>query len=181
MDNKVIIREARPEDVLSMHHVYHAAWLATYPSKEFNITVEDINFKYENRLIPEKIEERKNIIRQKKENQIMLIAENEGRVVGLCNAIRGDDYNQLQAIYILPENQNIGIGSALWREVIKTFNLKNKTIVHVASYNQKAINFYQKNGFISTGKIFSDEKYKMRNGAIIPELEMVIEANNIKL
>ena len=181
MDNKFIIREARPEDVLSMHHIYHTTWLNTYPNEEFDITTEDIDFKYENRLRPEKIEERKNIIRQKKENQIMLIAESAGRIVGLCNAIREDDYNQLQAIYILPEYQNIGIGSALWREAIKKFNLKNKTIVHVASYNQKAINFYQKIGFISTEKIFSDEKYKMRNGAIIPELEMIIEADNIKL
>ena len=50
-------------------------------------------------------------------------------------------------------------------------------IVHVASYNERAINFYKKLGFQSTGKIFLDERFKLRNGAIIPELEMIIAGN----
>ncbi|MFA5421110.1 MAG: GNAT family N-acetyltransferase, partial [Patescibacteria group bacterium] len=68
-----------------------------------------------------------------------------------------------------------GFGYALWQEARKIFNPKKDIILHVASYNQKAIDFYKKLGFKSTDEIFFDEKSKMRNGAMIPELKMIIK------
>lgn len=93
----------------------------------------------------------------------------------MCNGLKNKDYNELSAIYVLPKYQRLGLGYALWEEVKKFFSTEKNIIVHVASYNKKAINFYEKLGFIKTGKIFSDEKHKMRNKAIIPETEMIIK------
>lgn len=53
------IRKITPEDYLGLHNVYFLTWLDTYPNKEFNITVDDIKYKYEQRLLPKTIEERK--------------------------------------------------------------------------------------------------------------------------
>jgi ribosomal protein S18 acetylase RimI-like enzyme len=105
----------------------------------------------------------------------MLLVEHSDRIIGLCNAINKEEYNELQVIYILPEYQRLGLGRALWEEAKNIFDSQKDIIVHVASYNNKAINFYEKLGFVSTGKIFFDEKHRMRNGAIIPELEMIIK------
>lgn len=171
------IRNIVPDDILALHNVYLTTWLATYPNQELNITKEDIEYKYEQALSPEKIDERKNKISQKGKNQIMLLVEYNNRVVGLCNAINKEEYNEIQAIYILPEYQGLGLGGALWEEAKKIFDLQKDIVVHVASYNDKAINFYQKMGFVGTGKIFFDERFKMRNGAMIPELEMIIKNN----
>jgi len=169
------IRDITPDDILALHNVYLATWLATYPNQEFNITKEDIEYKYEQALSPEKLEERKNRITQIGKNQTMLLIEHNNRVVGLCNAINKEEYNELQAIYILPEYQGLGLGRAIWEEAKNIFDLQKDIVVHVASYNDKAINFYKKLGFASTGKIFFDERFKMRNGAMIPELEMIIK------
>jgi len=169
------IRKAAPDDVLGLHQVYFITWLDTYPNQEFNITKEDIIFKYESRLTPDKIAERRSKISQLKDNELMLVAEKDNKIMALCNVVQEESYNQLKAIYVLPEYQRLGLGQALWKEAQKVFDPQKDTIVHVAAYNEKAINFYRKLGFVSTEKIFCDEKYKMRNGAIIPELEMIIK------
>ena len=173
MNKDYKIRKIKPEDVLALHNVYFLTWLDTYPNKEFNITVEDIVYKYEQRLKPEKIAESKEKILQTKENELKLLLEYKGEVVALCNVVKYQKYNQLQAIYILPKYQGLGMGSSLWQEAEKFLDSNKKTIVHVASYNNKAINFYKKLGFKSTGKIFKDERFTMRNGAVFPELEMI--------
>jgi ribosomal protein S18 acetylase RimI-like enzyme len=174
MNTNYKIRNAEPEDVLALHDVYLTTWLDTYPNQEFNITREDIIFKYENNKTSEKIEERKQKMAQRGSNEIMLVVEADKKIIALCNASQKEENNQLQAIYVLPDYQRLGLGRALWEEAKKIFDFKKDTIVRVASYNEKAINFYKKSGFQSTGKIIIDEKFKMRNGAIIPELEMII-------
>lgn len=167
------IRKIKPDDVLKLHRVYLSAWLDTYPNEEFNITTEDIIYKYEQRLAPDKIEESKEKITQTKENELKLLLEYNGDVVALCNVAIEKDYNHLQAIYVLPEYQRMGIGGLIWSEAEKFLDPYKKIIVHVVSYNDKAIKFYEKLGFKSTNKIFTDERFKMRNGSVFPELEMV--------
>jgi len=167
------IRKAKPEDVLGLHNVYYITWLDTYPNQEFNITKEDIIFKYESRLDPEKLVERKEKISKIGKNEVLLLVEKDGVVVAVCNAVQDDVCNELRSIYVLPEHQGRRLGWNLWAEAKKIFDPKKETLVKVASYNEKAINFYKKIGFESTGEIIFDEKFKMRNGAIIPELKMI--------
>ncbi len=176
INKNYIIRKIKPDDVLALHNIYFLAWLDTYPNREFNITAEDIIYKYEQRLTPEKIQESKEKISKIKENECKLLLEYQGEVIALCNVIKEREYNQLQAIYVLPKYQGLGAGGALLLEALKFLDINKKTIVHAASYNVKAIKFYEKHGFKSTGKVFSDERFKMRNGAVIPELEMIKEA-----
>ncbi len=177
-DNDYQIRKITPDDILALHKIYFLAWLDTYPNDEFHITKEDIIYKYEQRLTPEKIQEGKEKILRTTENELKLLLEYKGEIVALCNVVKEQEYNQLQAIYVLPEYQGLGLGPALWFEAKKFLDANKNTIVHVASYNNRAIRFYEKLGFISTDKVFSDEKFKMRNGAIIPELEMIRPAEN---
>lgn len=171
--NNYKIRKIVPDDVLALHEVYFLAWLKTYPNEEYNITKEDIVYKYEQRLKPEKIIESREKIAQIKENELKLLLEYKGKVVALCNVVKNQNYNQLQAIYVLPEYQGMGIGVSIWSEAEKFLDPYKKTIVHVVSYNNKAIKFYEKIGFKSKGRIFKDERFQMRNGAVFPELEMV--------
>ncbi len=58
-------------------------------------------------------------------------------------------------------------------------NIKAKQaieIVHVARYNKKAIDFYRSLGFEETFKRWEDERSRMKSGAILPLLEMVLKA-----
>ncbi len=89
--------------------------------------------------------------------------------------VRNEDYNQLKTIYVLPEFQGKGIGKMLYEEVVKFSDPEKDTIVHVATYSKQAIEFYKKLGFVDTGKRFSEERFKMKSGAIIPEMEMILK------
>ncbi len=167
------IRKIEPDDVLDLHQIYFSAWLDTYPNKEFGITVDDIVYKYEQRLAPKKIAETREKIALTKEDELKLLLQYKGKTVALCNVVKEPGYNQLQVIYVLPEYQGLGLGGCIWSEAEKFLDPYKETIVHVVSYNDKAIGFYKKLGFVSTGKIIKDERFKMRNGAVFPELEMV--------
>ncbi len=67
----------------------------------------------------------------------------------------------------------------MWAQIVKFLNTEKETVVHVSSCNDKAINFYKKLGFVIVGSFFFDEKHKLDNGAMIPEIEMVIEIRKI--
>lgn len=171
--NDYKIRKITPDDYLGLHNVYFLTWLDTYPNKEFNITVDDIKYKYEQRLLPDKIAEYKKKILEKGENEINLLVEYQKNIVALCNASNNTESNELKAVYVLPEYQGTGVGSLLWREINKTLDSNKDTFVNVVYYNKKAIDFYKKLGFEVVGDIFFDERFKMRNGAVFPELRMI--------
>jgi len=67
----------------------------------------------------------------------------------------------------------MGVGCELLSIAQKFFGLKESIVVHVAVYNKKAIDFYRKNGFSETGRSWDDEQFRLKSGAIIPEIEML--------
>ncbi len=166
---KYLIRPATFKDYLDIHNICFETWMVTYPNKKFNIREEDIRYKFEKKT------KKKNTFKTDNKKSRLLL-EFSGKIVAFCNCEEKKGFNQLQAIYVLPKYQGVGFAYALWEESKKIFNPQKDIIVNVASYNKKAINFYKKLGFKSTGKVLLNEKHKMRNGAIIPELEMIIKS-----
>lgn len=172
----VVIREASPEDSSEMREVLYKTWLDTYPNEEAGITRDDIEDFNARRNSPEEIRQREESLKTKKENELRLVSEVDGKIVGLATFVRHGVKNQLQAIYVLPEVQGMGVGKKLWAEGSKFFDPTKETIVNVATYNDQAINFYKKLGFEDTGIRFAEERFKMKSGAVIPEMTMIIKA-----
>jgi ribosomal protein S18 acetylase RimI-like enzyme len=175
----IVIASAKPEDAEGIQNVFYKTWLATYPNKEFNITVEDLEYRHRNMFIPENIEERKQGIRDIKDNEKFLVAKinEEVDAVGYFEIV--DDKNKLQAMYVLPEHQGNGIGKKLWENAVAFFDPSKDIYVEVVEYNAGAINFYKSLGFMDTGRRFSEERFRMRNGAVFPEMEMVFKTKRI--
>ena len=165
---------ATPEDARQIKEVSYQSWLATYPNEEAGITLDDIQDRLSDALSDEKIAKKIEQIAQASVDERYLVVKEDGRVVGFCHAKKYPDKNQLHAIYVLPGYEGRGIGTKLWAEVKKFFDADKETLVEVAAYNANAINFYRKMGFKGTGKVFKDERLKMKSGAIIPQTEMVI-------
>ena len=140
--------------------------------------VEDIEDRFKNSHTEEEVEKRKNRIRNLPKNEHYISAKIDNKIVGVCRIVLHEDKNQLQAIYVLPEYQGKGIGYALWQEAKKSFDSKKETIVQVAIYNKNAIAFYEKLGFKDNGKRFSDEKFRLKSGNIISEMEMSMRITN---
>lgn len=168
----VSVVPACPDDVEDIEEVFYKTWLATYPNEEFGITVDDIEDRFKDRQAPKGLAERKARIADPRSGSMLLVAKDAGRVVGVCYVVVHADKNQLQSLYVLPEYQGKGVGRALWHEAQKYLDSAKDTIVQVAIYNTNAIAFYERFGFVDTGKRFSDEMFKMKSGAVIPELEM---------
>lgn len=162
-------------DAQGIQEVLYRTWLATYPNEEFGITVDDVEDRFKDRKWEEALAKRKKYISDPPIGDTMLLAKDVQRIVGLCRVIRHEDKNELAAIYVLPEYQGTGVGKLLWQQAKKCFDSERNTIVQVATYNKNAIRFYEKIGFCDTGKRWSDEKYRMKSGAVLPLMEMIIK------
>ena len=171
---KITIQNAKPEDAIETGEVFYKTWLATYPNAEYGITVDDIKEIWKDRKQADGSK-----IKNISKDESFLTAKYGNKIVGVCRLIKYPD-NELKAIYILPQYQRLGIGKMFWKQSLKFFDLKKDIIINVAVYNKKAIEFYKKLGFDDARKKFTKERLKMKSGAIIPEMEMVLKANKIK-
>jgi ribosomal protein S18 acetylase RimI-like enzyme len=169
----VEITTAALEDVVGIQDVLYRTWLATYPSEMFGINVDDIEEMYKDRNSEETLAKRREQVSRPQETT--LVAKEKDKVVGLCRIIKRKDKSVMEAIYILPEYQRLGIGSSVWREAQKLLDPKKDVVVQVATYNTDAIEFYKRRGFRDTGKRWAEEKFRLKSGAVIPAMEMIIK------
>lgn len=166
------ITTAMPEDAEGMQEVFYRSWLATYPNEEHGITAEDIEDHYKDRLSPERLAHRRAQILAQSDANRFIVARDRGTVIGVLRAVRKADVNHLQTIYLLPEYRRRGIGTRLWEEARKTLDPAHDDVVEVVSYNAPAIAFYEKLGFRDTGERFTDERFRMKSGSVLPEMRM---------
>ncbi len=176
MEN-IIITTPKVEDVWGIQNVYYESWLATYPNEQYKITVDDIEDNFKDSFTEETLNKRRQaILNPDPDSKLkVLIAKHDDKVVGVCRVELLPEKNQLRTIYLLPEYFGKGIGTKLWNEIKKFCDPNKPTYVEVVEYNDQAINFYKKLGFVETGKKFSDERFRMKSGSIFPEIEMVLK------
>ncbi len=170
---EIQVLEQTAEDVLETTHLLRDTWLETYPNDEYKITKEEIlqRFDESNPKFQERIEKRKQTVNQDPADHSW-IAKLDGKIVGFCSANK-KDVNRLQAIYVLPGYQGKGVGWKLISTSLDWLGEDKEIYVNVASYNQNAIDFYTKVGFVKTGKTVIDDVARFPSGAVIPEIEMV--------
>ncbi len=169
------VEEARPEHVEGIQEVFYRAWLDTYPNEDAGITIDDVEDRFKDRNSEERLNKRREDISNLDANKKFLVALDGEKVVGLCRATKNEKENRLNAIYVLPEYQGKGIGTRLWKELKSFFDPLKDIVVGVATYNQKAINFYSKLGFTDTGHRYTEERLRMKSGVVLPEMDMIIQ------
>lgn len=173
--NELEIRRVRPEDAESINRVMRAAWLATYPNEAAGITVDDIEDLYKDMFTEERIAKSQERLRNIPENEQRSVAVVDGEVVGVSRLIQEEETNHLQTLYVHPEYQGRGIGTALWKEMRVFLDPEKDTVLEVATYYQNAIDFYEGLGFEDTGERFLEERFRMKSGAIVPEMRMILK------
>lgn len=171
------IVKAESEHVHGIQEVFYRTWLDTYPNKEFGITIDDVEDRFKGRNSTGRIEKRRRDIENPVPGRKFLIALDGEKVIGVCCATKGQWENRLDAIYILPEYQGTGVGTQLWKQIEKFFGRSKDILVGVATYNDRAINFYRKLGFIDSGHRYTEERLRMKSGAVLPEMDMVLKAS----
>jgi ribosomal protein S18 acetylase RimI-like enzyme len=150
------------------------------PNAEAGITREDIEYLYKDAFTEEKLNLSKNRIIHPPAGESFFIAKDDERVVGTCRVWLYKNNNELQAIYVSPLYQRQGIGKMLWEKALEIIDSAKDTVVYVVAYNEKAINFYKKLGFLDTGKRRVEERRKMKSGNNMEEIEMIKPAEKKK-
>jgi len=173
------IEKATIADIKGTQQVIYKTWLATYPNEELGITVLDIEERFKHMLSDFVIKKRTDDLLNLTEQQLFLVAKDQDTVIGFCKVEKTEAHNELKAIYVLPEYQRQGVGTKFWLRAMEFFDKGKNIIVQVATYNEKAIRFYKKLGFVDTGKRFTQENLKMPvSGVYIPEMELIIKVSH---
>ena len=134
-----VIREMKQEDIHAVQNVAKIAWHDTYEG----IIPREIQDSF----LDEAYSDEKMKYRLK--NTHLFVAEEEGEVIGFANfsPVRLQNEAELGAIYLLPDQQGKGIGSALLQSGIKALKGIRKLYIHVEAANEKGKRFYEAKGF----------------------------------
>ncbi len=148
--NTINIRLATTDDAQSIRQVQHDAWIATYPNKEQGITLEAIRQRVSKYLTAEYIQKLKVLMADPK--HCSWVAMDRFGIVGYSTAMRHAEANHLQAIYVLPAYHGLDVGGQLIQSALAWLGNEKNIHVEVASYNGRAIRFYEKHGFRKNGE-----------------------------
>ncbi len=148
--NNMEITIASPEDAASIKQINQEIWIATYPNEELGISLEAIKERVSKNLTLESVREFAQSLAG--DTQRTWIAKEDSNLLGYCTAGRFDDHNQLMAIYVLPSYHGKNVGNQLIEKAFEWLGGGKDIHVEVASYNERAIRFYERHQFKSTGK-----------------------------
>ena len=164
------IEIATLEDAEGILNVQRNTWLCVYPNTEHGISKQDIQEKIDGFELKwwKKIASSNN-----KTGKRVWVAKLNNETVGFGGAMKEGEMNRLTSIYVLPNCQRKGVGKALIEEILKFLGEEKPIVIEVVSYNDKAINFYKKFGFVKNRDITPTRHAKLPSGKMMPEIEMI--------
>ncbi|QHJ71362.1 GNAT family N-acetyltransferase [Planococcus halotolerans] len=142
------IRNMKPEDIKDVQHVAKMSWNDTYEG-----------------IIPAHIQE--NFLNSAYSDEMMMrrldvsslyVAEAEAQIVSFANfsTVKEEGKVELGAIYLLPEFQGKGVGTALLNEGIKNAQNASKVFINVEKENETGVTFYKAKNFKTLSEFEDD-------------------------
>lgn len=150
LESQVEIREATVDDTEAVRRMHAASWLATYPSEAHGISYDWVKEYTDSWLTPEQLERSRGYVEAAINDSkgLYRVAESDGRIVGFIHAAtNGDGTKELEAIYVHPDFFGRGLGHKLMLLVDEWAKGVSMSL-EVAVYNERAIRFYEKHGFV---------------------------------
>lgn len=135
----VIIRTMHVEDIPQVQDVAKKSWNATYEGIiPFEIQEKFLKVAYNN-----------DRMKQRLERSFLFVAEIDSNVVGFANfsPVYDEGKAELGAIYLYPEYQGKGIGSALLQKGINELEGVEEIYINVERDNEIGKSFYDAKGF----------------------------------
>lgn len=157
-----VIRKMRKEDIKEVQSVAKRSWHDTYEGIiPLEIQEKFLDYAYHEEMLQKRLE-----------GSFLLVVVVETTIVGFANfsPVKKEGEVELGAIYLLPNFQGKGIGSALLQEGIVNIEGKREVYINVEKDNEKGINFYQAKGF-ETVEEFDDEF----DGHLLKTVRMVLK------
>jgi ribosomal protein S18 acetylase RimI-like enzyme len=168
---EIFISRATSEDAKAIPQIQKDGWLSTYVNDELGITKADVlskDFDSEDR-----VNRWKEAI--SKPDTATFVAKDGGIPVGFCFVKKGDEFNQLGALYVLSTVQGKGIGTKLTEQALAYLGNEKPIHLEVVSYNDNAISFYESFGFERAEEIDNPTSGTLPSGVQIPEIKMILK------
>lgn len=143
------IRQATPEDVVKIRTMHAQAWRDTYPSEENGVSAEWVRDVTEQWLEPNKMNESIEKLSAvfSDSTQFYRSAWVRDEVIGFIHLLtREDGCKLLAALYVDKDYHGSGVAHELMAQAMD-FIGDDDTELEVATYNGRAIRFYEKYGF----------------------------------
>lgn len=161
----MLILEAGIDDIWIIQSLAERIWEKTYKTI---ITADQISYMMEMMYSTSSLEKQMN-----EEGQYYLLAKDGDEYVGYLSYEMNYDeepFIKIQKIYVLSSAQGKGIGTLLIDEVLKTAkeNKADRIKLNVNRDNNRAINFYKRNGF----NIEKEEDSDIGNGFFMTDYVM---------
>ncbi|MCU0401521.1 MAG: GNAT family N-acetyltransferase [Algoriphagus sp.] len=158
------IRQLAKEELPKVQSIAHRTWPSTFANILSPEQIEYmLNWMYSLEMLESQVDNR----------HTFLLAEDEGKELGFAgfelNYSEGPKA-KLHKIYLLPEAQGKGAGKALILEVAEQAKKagQKSLLLNVNKYNQKAIDFYLRMGFVEIYK----EVIDIGNGFVMDDVVM---------
>lgn len=157
-----LIRKVTQEDIRKIQSIARKSWHATYEGIiPIDIQENFLNTAYSDQMMERRIN-----------YSLVYVAEADQQVVGFANysPVNESGEVELAAIYIDPDHQGAGIGTALLRKGIKEINGVKAIYIDVEKENKIGKNFYIAKGF-TVIKEFDDDF----DGYMLKTVRMILE------
>src|SRR5699024_4331872 len=158
----VIVRHMQEKDIQQVQQVAQTSWHDTY--------ADIVSFEARDSFLQAAYNE--SVMQNRMENSFFYVAEVEEKIVGLANftPVTEKGKTELIAIYLYPEQQGTGIGTALLDEGLHHIKGVKEVMVDVEKENEKGNTFYKAKGFE-----VSDEFEENFAGSILKTVRMVLK------
>lgn len=167
-----VLRAARPGDAQAVADLWVRCWLDTYPNEAFGITRAAIAERMASRNAPEGVARLRTRLARDEPGRAAWVAEASGTVVGFAfPATDADGVQHVGALYVDAAWHGRGPGQALLDAILAWRDPARPLVLSVASYNERAIRFYRRNGFVDAGA-----EAPCHADALIPAIGMIHRA-----
>lgn len=148
---QIFIDNAVPADAEEIVNIMNDTWLEVYPSPENGVSKEwvyktastfNVNYLLENFNKDDG-----------DQNKIFIVAKDKNaEIIGLLRGIKYPDSTELRSCYLRVNSIGTGTGGSLMEYFLKWADNTKPIKLDVASYNNRAIGFYEHYGFKKTAE-----------------------------
>lgn len=177
---KIEVEKAEKQHSTDIVNILLAGWLYAYPNDQYLVTVQQVRDKFGD--INEKINKIGSFIESIRASSYVnyLIAKIDTKVVGFLYARKMSAGLYIDALYVDPIYHRTGIGSSLLCAVATLNHNSSHITVDVVTYNEQAISFYQKYGFVIQGQ--SQTPFGQFSDRItVPEIRIVKNLTKVEI
>lgn len=167
---RIEISESREEDSLGASKVLKASWIDTYPNEEHGVLRHDIERRADRFDDPSTVEERRKLYGK---GSSRFVAREGDKVVGFIHV--DPKVNEVCGLYVHPdylntEDRRLDIGRRLFQAGLEALDTSRDIFLWVTAYNDRAIRFYEKQGFELTKE---KRPFEYDEGKTMPTVKMV--------